>query len=99
MTRLLDAEGDMEKALSDLADEQLAGEVRAAVSDDPGTMTAEYAMSSIYKLYDEHLKKRQSEIQQQLQGYGAEGAPRDLLVSLSEILSVRNRIRKGVPNS
>jgi DNA primase len=99
VTRLLDAEGDMEKALSDLEDEQLAGEVRAAVSDDPGMLTAEYAMSSIYKLYDEHLKKRQSEIQEKLQNYGAEGAPRDLLVSLSEILSVRNRIRKGVPNS
>jgi DNA primase len=97
--RLLDTEGDVEKALLDLGDEQLAGEVRAAVIDDPGTMTAEYAMSSIYKLYDEHLKRKQSEIQEQLQGYGAEGAPRDLLASLSEILSARNRIRKGVPNS
>jgi DNA primase len=97
--RLLDTEGDVEKALIDLGDEQLASEVRAAVIDDPGTMTAAYAMSSIYKLYDEHLKKRQSEIQQQLQGYGAEAAPRELLTSLSEILSARNRIRKGVPNS
>jgi hypothetical protein len=97
--RLLDTEGDVEKALLDLGDEQLAGEVRAAVIDDRGTMTAEYAMSSIYKLYDEHLKKKQSEIQEQLQGYGAEGAPRELLASLSEILSARNRIRKGVPNS
>jgi DNA primase len=97
--RLLDTAGDIEKALSDLGDEQLAGEVRAAVIEDSGTMTAEYAMSSIYKLYDEHLKKKQSEIQEQLQGYGAEAAPRELLTSLSEILSVRNRIRKGVPNS
>jgi len=99
VTRLLDSEGDMEKALLDLEDEHLAGEVRAAVSDDPGTLTAEYAMSSIYKLYDEHLKKRQSEIQARLQRYGAEAAPRELLASLSEILSARNRIRKGVPNS
>ena len=99
VTRLLDSEGDMEKALLDLEDEHLAGEVRAAVSDDPGTLTAEYAMSSIYKLYDEHLKKRQSEIQERLQRYGAEAAPRELLASLSEILSARNRIRKGVPNS
>jgi DNA primase len=99
VTRLLDSEGDMEKALLDLEDEHLAGEVRAAVCDDPGTLTAEYAMSSIYKLYDEHLKKRQNEIQERLQGYGAEAAPRELLASLSEILSARNRIRKGVPNS
>jgi hypothetical protein len=56
-------------------------------------------MSSIYKLYDEHLKKRQSEIQEKLQGYGAEAAPPELLASLSEILSARNRIRKGEPNS
>jgi DNA primase len=97
--RLLDTDGDMERALLDLEDEQLAGEVRAAVSDDSGILTAEYAMSSIYKLYDEHLKKRQSEIQEKLQGYGAEAAPPELLASLSEILSARNRIRKGEPNS
>jgi DNA primase len=97
--RLLDTAGDVEKALIDLADEQLASEVRAAVIEDPGTLGAEYAMSSIYKLYDEHLKKRQNQIQAQLQGYGAEAAPRELLASLSEILSARNRIRKGVPNS
>jgi DNA primase len=97
--RLLDTAGDVEKALVDLADEQLASEVRAAVIEDPGTLSAEYAMSSIYKLYDEHLKKRQNQIQEQLQGYGAEAAPRELLASLSEILSARNRIRKGVPNS
>jgi DNA primase len=99
VTRLLDSAGDVEKALLDLGDEQLAGEVRAAVVEDPGTLSAEYAMSSIYKLYDEHLKKRQIEIQERLQGYGAEAAPRELLSSLSEILSARNRIRKGTPNS
>jgi len=97
--RLLDTAGDVEKALLDLGDEQLAGEVRAAVIEDPGALTAEYAMSSIYKLYDEHLKRRQGEIQEQLQGYGAEAAPRELLANLSEILSARNRIRKGMPNS
>ena len=99
VTRLLDTAGDVEKALLDLEDEQLAGEVRAAVVEDPGALSAEYAMSSIYKLYDEHLKKRQNEIQERLQGYGAEAAPRELLASLSEILSARNRIRKGSPNS
>ena len=99
VTRLLDTAGDVEKALLDLEDEQLAGEVRAAVVEDAGTLSAEYAMSSIYKLYDEHLKKRQNEIQERLQGYGAEAAPRELLASLSEILSARNRIRKGTPNS
>ncbi|HET9941927.1 MAG TPA: toprim domain-containing protein, partial [Terriglobia bacterium] len=99
VVRLLDTAGDVEKALSGLEDEQLVGEVRAAVIEESGTLSVEYAMSSIYQLYDEHLKRRQNEIQEQLQGYGAEAAPRELLASLSEILSARNRIRKGVPNS
>lgn len=96
--RLLDTAGDVEKALSGLEDEQLASEVWAAASETPGTLTTEYAMSSIYKLYDEHLEKRQREIQAQLNNYGSDGAPRELLASLSEILTARNRIRKGVPN-
>ena len=57
-SRLLDSAGNVEKALSDLEDEELAGEVRAAVMEAPGTLTIEHVMESINKLYDAHLVKR-----------------------------------------
>jgi len=99
VTRLLDTAGDIEKALVDLGDEELAGEVRAAVLESPPTLTVEHAIASIYKLYDAHLAKQEREIQQQLNGYRSEAAPADLLTRRQEILLERNRIRKGiVPN-
>jgi DNA primase len=97
--RLLDSGGDVEKALSGLEDEQLAGEVRAAVIDAPGTLTIEHLFSSIMELYNAHLAKKEREIQEQLNICGPEGAPRDLLAKRQEILLERNRIRKGIlPN-
>jgi DNA primase len=99
VTRLLDSSGDIEKALVDLGDEELASEVRAAVLDAPSTLTVEHAIASIYKLYDAHLAKQEREIQQQLNTYRSEAAPAELLTRRQEILLERNRIRKGlVPN-
>jgi DNA primase len=98
--RLLDSAGDVEKALSDLGDEELAGEVRAAVIEAPATLTIEHVISSVYKLYDAHLVRKEREIQEQLKSFGAaDGAPRELLTRRQEILQERNRIRKGIlPN-
>jgi len=97
--RLLDSGGDVEKALVGLDDEELAGEIRAAVLDAPSTLTVEHAIASIYKLYDAHLARQEREIQQQLNTYRSEAAPVELLTRRQEILLERNRIRKGiVPN-
>jgi DNA primase len=99
VSRLLDSAGDVEKALSDLGDEELAAEVRAAVIEAPQTLTVEHVISSVYKLYDAHLVRKEREIQEQLKSFGAEGAPRELLIRRQEILQERNRIRKGIlPN-
>jgi hypothetical protein len=95
ISRLIDGAGDVEKALSDLTDEELAGEVRAAVIEAPGTLTIEHVFSSIVELMDAHLARRERKIQEQLKGYGPEGAPRELLVSLQEILLERNRRKKS----
>ena len=99
VTRLLDTAGDVEKALVDLGDEELAGEVRAAVMEAPATLTVEHAIASIYKLYDAHLARQEREIQQKLNSYRSEAAPAELLTRRQEILLERNRIRKGIlPN-
>jgi DNA primase len=95
ISRLLDGPGDVEKALSDLTDEELAGEVRAAVIEASGTLTIEHVFSSIVELKDAHLAKQEREIQEQLKSYGAEGAPGELLARLQEILLERNRRRKA----
>jgi DNA primase len=96
VTRLLDCAGDIERALVDLGDEELASEVRAAVLEAPSTLTVEHAIASIYKLYDAHLAKQEREIQQQLNNYRSEAAPAELLTRRQEILLERNRIRKGI---
>lgn len=98
VTRLLDSACNVEKALSDLEDQELASEVRAAVMESPEALTIEHAISSIYKLYDAHLFKRERELQEQLNSYKTEGAPRELLVKRQEIMSERNRIKGIMPN-
>ncbi len=99
LTRLLDRAGNLEKALSDLEDEELAGEVRAAVMEAPGAPTLEHVMESINKLYDAHLVKREREIRERLNSYKSEGAPRELLAERQAIMLERNRIGKGTaPN-
>ena len=95
ISRLLDGDGDVEKALSDVTDEELAGEIRAAVIESSGTLTIEHVFSSIVELMDAHLAKQEREIQERLKGYGPEGAPRELLVSLQEILLERSRRKKS----
>jgi len=94
ISRLVDTSGDVERALSDLTDEELAAEVRAAVIEAPGTLTLEHVFSSIYQLYDAHLAKLEREIQEKLKGFGAEGAPRELLAKRQEILLERSRRKK-----
>jgi DNA primase len=96
VNRLLDSQGNVEQALSGIEDEELAGEVRAAVMESPEAISMEYAISSIYKLYDAHLIKRLREIQEQLSSYKSEAAPQELLAKCQEIMSERNRIRKGI---
>jgi DNA primase len=96
VNRLLDSECNVEQALSGIEDEELAGEVRAAVMESPGAISVEYAISSIYKLYDAHLIKRLREVQDQLSSYKTEAAPVELLAKCQEIMSERNRIRKGI---
>jgi hypothetical protein len=96
VNRLLDSQGDVEQALSGIEDEELAGEVRAAVMESHGAISMEYAISSIYKLYDAHLIRRLREVQEQLSSYKSERAPVELLAKCQEIMSERNRIRKGI---
>lgn len=96
VSRLLDSAGNVERALSDLEDEELASEVRAAVMESPGALTIEHVMESINKLYDAHLVKREREIREQLNSYKSEAAPRELLAERQAIMIERNRIGKGI---
>ena len=95
ISRLLDGADDVEKALSDLTDEELAAEVRAVVIEGSAILTIEHVFSSIVELKDAHLAKQEREIQEQLKGYGAEGAPRELLARRQEILMERSRRKKS----
>ena len=96
LDRLLDRAGNVEKALSDVEDEELASEVRAAVMESPGALTIEHVMESINKLYDAHLVKREREIREQLNSYKSEAAPKELLAERQAIMLERNRIGKGI---
>jgi DNA primase len=96
---LIDSGGDVEKAVSGLEDQELAGAVRAAILDAPQTLSLNHVFSSIMELYNAHLTRKEREIQEQLNSYGPEGAPRELLAKRQEILQEKNRIRKGImPN-
>jgi DNA primase len=93
--RLLDGAADIESALSDLTDEELTSEIRAAIIESSGTLTLSHVFSSIMQLRDAHLARQEREIQEQLKGYGAEGAPRELLARRTEILLERSRTKKS----
>jgi DNA primase len=96
LSRLVDTAGNVERALSDLEDEELASEVRAAVMESPRAFTMEQVMGFINKLYDAHLVKREREIREQLNSYKSEAAPRELLAERQAIMLERNRIGKGI---
>jgi DNA primase len=94
--RLLDTEGDVEKALADIEDEGLVSQVRAAVSDRPGNLTLKHVNAAVQELRMFPLIKLEREIQEQLNRYGSEAAPHELLVKRQEIMAERNRIRRGI---
>ena len=99
VSRLIDGCENIELALDSIEDERLRSEVRGAVMEMPAALSIEYAFSSVYKLYDTHLDRKEKNIRQELQACGSGVAPAELLRRLQDIVSERKRIRSGiVPN-
>jgi DNA primase len=98
VSRLLDGSGNVESALDGIQDERLTSEVRGAVMEMSAPLSIEYAFSSVYKLYDAHLDKKEKEVRERLKTCGPDGAPPDLLKQHREIVMERNRIKGIIPN-
>ncbi len=85
-------EGNIEDVLGALSDEELQRQVRAAVFEPFGRVTAEQALASIAQLYDAHLVKKEREIREQLKQYGSGGAPIELVRQQMEIAARKSKL-------
>ena len=79
-------------ALQNVQDEQLRKEVRAAVLEPFGPISADLALASVKRLYDGFLVKKLGEIREQLKQYGAGAAPRELVERHMEIVAQKSRV-------
>jgi DNA primase len=89
---LKDPVRNVEMALSNVQDEALKQEVRAAVLEPFGTISIDQALDSLKRLYDVHLVQKLEEIRQQLKQYGSGPAPAELVRRHMEIVAERNRV-------
>jgi DNA primase len=97
--RLLDSPANLDKAIEGIEDQDLIAEVRVAVIQMTSPLTIEYVLSSVYKLYDAHLARKEGDVREQLKTCGAGGAPLEVLTRLQEIVSERNRLHQRMrPN-
>lgn len=71
--------GNVEKALENVQDEELRKEVRAAVLEPFGRISADEALSSVTRLNNDFLVKKSREILDQLKQYGNGAAPAELV--------------------
>jgi len=83
---------NIETALSNVQDEALKGEVRAAVLEPFGPISNDQVLGSVRRLYDGHLVQKLEEIRIQLQTYGSGPAPAELVRRKMEIVAERNRV-------
>jgi DNA primase len=84
--------GNVEMALENVQDEQLRREVRAAVLEPFGRVSANQALASVKQLYDTFLVKELGEIREQLKQYGSGAAPRELVERHMEIVAQKSRV-------
>jgi hypothetical protein len=89
--------GNVEDVLGCLTDVELQRQVRAAVFEPFGRVTAEEALASIAQLYDAHLVKKEREIREQLKQYGSGGAPPELVRRQMDIAAEKSRIKSLKP--
>jgi len=94
LKRLIESSSNLEAALEDLQDEELARQVREANMQSDGRLTVEHVVASVQKLYDAHLVKKDMAVREQLKQCGPEGAPADLLQKRQEIVQERHRLAK-----
>ncbi len=87
-----DPGGNVEMALENVQDEQLRREVRAAVLEPFGRVSASQALASVKRLYDAFLVKELGEIRKQLKQYGSGAAPRELVERHMEIVAQKSRV-------
>jgi len=83
---------NVEMALENVQDEQLRKEVRAAVLEPFGRISADQALASVRRLYDAFLVKKLGEIREQLKQCGSGTAPRELLKRQMEIVAQKSRV-------
>ena len=88
---------NIENILGSLEDEGLAREVRAAIFEPFGKVTAAEALASIVQLNDAHLVRQEREIREQLKHGPAAESAELLLRRLMEITAEKTRIRAWKP--
>src|ERR1051326_1653283 len=84
--------GNVEKALESVKDEELRKEVRAAVLEPFGRISADEALSSITRLNNDYLVKKRVEILDQLRQYGNGAAPVELVEKHQKIVRELSRL-------
>ena len=88
---------NIEDVLGSVTDAELQSQVRAAVFEPFGRITAEQALASIAQLYEAHLVKKEKEIREQLKQYGSGAAPAELVRRQQEIATEKSRIKTLKP--
>ena len=83
---------NVEKLLETVQDEELRREVRAAVFEDSGHISAEKALSSVRQLNTKYLVKKREEILNQLKGFGTGAAPAELIEKHQKIVEEISRM-------
>jgi DNA primase len=83
---------NIETALTNIEDEALKREVRAAALEPFGTVSNDQALDSVKRLYDSQLVQKLEEIRQQLKKFGSGPAPDELIRRHMEIVAERTRV-------
>jgi hypothetical protein len=85
----------IEQVLEGIEDSELIDEVRQTYDETPAPFTQRQVVSFMANLRDSHLVKQLKQVQEQVSGYGAAGAPAELLLKKTEITLERNRIKES----
>jgi len=88
--------GNVENALEDIPDEQLRKQVRAALLEPFGRVSADEALASVKRLNDAYHVKKIGEIREQLKQFnGSGGAPAELVETMErhmKIIAEKSRV-------
>ncbi|PYS01253.1 MAG: DNA primase [Acidobacteria bacterium] len=88
--------GNVENALEDISDEELRKQVRAALLEPFGRVSADEALASVKRLNDAYHVKKIGEIRERLKQYnGSDGAPPELVETMErhmKIIAEKSRV-------